>query len=208
MWYWLLMGGLLLPILLFMQVNQPKWLAASKLLLFVALISSLLVQHDFNNFAWGWSLSALTFFTLCYGVEEYLPKHRTLQLFFFSIACLCYSLYFWSQVETLSWAVSIASFALVVVVFFLLLPLLDSFVLPASLVALSLWQLLWASGELWEQSHSLLNVSGLLGTLLLSISVLIWALHYFRKPFKHSYGCIMCCYFSAHILIIAPLLLK
>lgn len=208
MWYWLLMGGLLLPILLFMQVNQPKWLAASKFLLFFALIGCLLVQHDFNNFAWGWSFSALTFFILCYAVEEYLPKYRTLQLFFFSIACLCYSLYFWSQVETLSWAVSIASFALVVVVFFLLLPLLDSFALPASLVALSLWQLLWASGELWEQSHSLLNVSGLLGTLLLSISVLIWALHYFRKPFKYSYGWIMCCYFSAHILIVAPLLLK
>ncbi|WP_417884185.1 lysoplasmalogenase family protein [Vibrio rumoiensis] len=208
MWYWLLMGGVLLPILLFMKLNQPKLLAASKLLFFCSLIGCLLVQPDVGRLPWLWSLSALVFFTFCYAVEECIPRYRILQLFFFSIACLCYSLNFWSQVETLSWSVAIASFALVVVVFFLLLPLLDSFVLPASMVALILWQLLWASGELWDQNHSLLNISGLLGTLLLSISVLIWELHYFRKPFKHSYGWIMCCYFSAHIFIVAPLVLS
>lgn len=160
MWYWLLMGALLLSMLLFMRVNKPKWITVSKLLLFIALVSSLLLGYDPDSLARMWSLAALIFFILCYGVEELAPKHNHIQLFLFSVACLFYSLDFWSQVESITWIVSIASFALVVVVFFLLLPLLDSFALPASIVALILWQLLWASGELWQFTRSLLDMSG------------------------------------------------
>lgn len=208
MWYWLLMGVLLLPMLVFIKLEQPKWLAVSKLSLFIGLIGSLLLQHDFSHSSWLLSISALAFFTLCYGVEEFAPKHRNLQLCFFSIACLCYSLDFWFQVDALSWAVAIPTFALVVVAFLLVLPLLDSFAIQASMVALILWQMLWAAGELWHINRTMLGMSSLLGALLLAITVLVWALHYFRKPFKHSYAWILCCYFSAHILIIAPIVLK
>ncbi|MCF7355440.1 lysoplasmalogenase family protein [Vibrio sp. CK2-1] len=208
MWYWLLMGFLLLPMLVFIKLEQPKWLSVSKLLLFIGLIGSLLLQHDLSHSAWLLSLSALLFFTLCYGVEELAPKYRNLQLCFFSIACLCYSLDFWFQVNALSWAVAIPTFALVVVAFLLVLPLLDSFAIQASMVALILWQMLWAAGELWHANRTLLDMSSLFGALLLALTVLIWALHYFRKPFKHSYAWILCCYFSAHILIIAPTVLK
>ncbi|TVO33214.1 hypothetical protein FOF44_15895 [Vibrio algivorus] len=208
MWYWLLMGFLLLPMLVFIKLEQPKWLSISKLLLFIGLIGSLLSQHDMMQLSWLLSLFAVIFFTLCYGIEEFAPKYRNLQLCFFSIACLCYSLDFWFQLDALNWAVAIPSFALVVVAFLLVLPLLDSFAIQASMVALILWQMLWAAGELWHTNQTLLDMSSLLGVLLLAITVLIWALHYFRKPFKHSYAWIMCCYFSAHILIIAPIVLK
>ncbi|WP_089125073.1 lysoplasmalogenase family protein [Vibrio algivorus] len=208
MWYWLLMGFLLLPMLVFIKLEQPKWLSISKLLLFIGLIGSLLSQHDMMQLSWLLSLFAVIFFTLCYGIEEFAPKYRNLQLCFFSIACLCYSLDFWFQLDALNWAVAIPSFALVVVAFLLVLPLLDSFAIQASMVALILWQMLWAAGELWHTNRTLLDMSSLLGVLLLAITVLIWALHYFRKPFKHSYAWIMCCYFSAHILIIAPIVLK
>lgn len=76
------------------------------------------------------------------------------------------------------------------------------------MVALILWQMLWAAGELLYINGTLLDISGFLGALLLAITVLVWALHYFRKPFKHSYAWILCCYSSAHILIIAPIVLK
>ncbi|MGV3002906.1 lysoplasmalogenase family protein [Vibrio sp.] len=208
MWYWLLMGGLLLPMLVFIKFEQTKWLSVSKLLLFIGLIGSLLLQHDLNHSSWLLSLFALVFFTLCYGIEELAPKYRNLQLCFFSIACLCYSLDLWCQVHTLSWAVAIPTFALVVVAFLLVLPLLDSFAIQASMVALILWQMMWAAGQLWYINRTLLDMSSLLGALLLSIAVLIWALHYFRRPFKYSYAWSMCCYFSAHILIIAPTVLK
>ncbi|WP_244943787.1 lysoplasmalogenase family protein [Vibrio algivorus] len=202
------MGFLLLPMLVFIKLEQPKWLSISKLLLFIGLIGSLLSQHDMMQLSWLLSLFAVIFFTLCYGIEEFAPKYRNLQLCFFSIACLCYSLDFWFQLDALNWAVAIPSFALVVVAFLLVLPLLDSFAIQASMVALILWQMLWAAGELWHTNQTLLDMSSLLGVLLLAITVLIWALHYFRKPFKHSYAWIMCCYFSAHILIIAPIVLK
>lgn len=208
MWYWLLMGGLLLPMLVFIKLEQPKWLAVSKLLLFIGLMSSLLLKYDLTHLSWLLSFLALAFFTLCYAVEEFAPKHRNLQLCFFSIACLCYSLDFWFQVDSLSWTVAIPSFALVVVAFLLVLPLLDSFAIQASVVALILWQMLWAAGELLYINGTLLDISGFLGALLLAITVLVWALHYFRKPFKHSYAWILCCYSSAHILIIAPIVLK
>lgn len=208
MWYWLLMGGLLLPMLLFIKGNRPKWLTAFKLLFFISLTGCLVLQHSDTSLSWACSLIALIFFTLCYGLEELTPQYRTIQLSFFSMACLSYSLTFWLQVDSLSWAVSIASFALIVITFFLLLPLLDSFILPASLVALILWQLLWASGELWHMNRNVLDMSALLGTLLLSITVVMWAIENFKKPFSQSYGWITGCYFSAHILIIAPLVMK
>lgn len=63
----------------------------------------------------------------------------------------------------------------------LLLPLLESFIIEASLVAVILWQLSWASGQLWQDQHSLLALSGFIGTLLLAASVLIWSIHYLKN---------------------------
>ncbi|WP_086981883.1 lysoplasmalogenase family protein [Vibrio aphrogenes] len=208
MWYWLLMGALLLLMLSLMKLNKPKLFSASKLTILVTLTVILLTSLEITHIASLWSFFALAFFMLCYGVDAFAPRHRVLQLIFFSIACLGYSLDFWAQVETLNWAVPIALFALIVVVFFLLLPLLESFIIEASLVAVILWQLSWASGQLWQDQHSLLALSGFIGTLLLAASVLIWSIHYLKKPFKFSYEWLMLCYFSAHILVVAPLVLQ
>ena len=62
-----------------------------------------------------------------------------LQLTSFSLACFGYSLVFWVEVETLTWVVPVSMFALIVVVFFLLLPLLDRFAIQAAIVAVLLW---------------------------------------------------------------------
>lgn len=208
MWYWLLMGALLLSMMLLMRLNKPKCFAASKLLILGVLAGVLVPELSSANMAVIWSFCALIFFILCCGVEEFASRFKMLQLLLFSIGCLFYSLDFWSQVTHLTWAVPIALFALMVVVFFLLLPLLDSFVGHAAVVALILWQLLWAAGQVWQVSRSLLDVCGFVGTAVLATSVLIWSIHHFKKPFKTSYDWTMLCYFSAHILIVSSLVLS
>lgn len=208
MWYWLLMGALLLSMLLLMRLNKPLGFAASKLLILVVLTVVLAFKASIDNMASIWTVCALVFFILCYCIEEFASRYKMLQLLLFSVGCLFYSLDFWSQVESLTWAVPIALFALIVVVFFLLLPLLDSFVGHAAAVAVILWQLLWASGQVWQVSRSFLDVCGFVGTALLAISVLIWSIHHFKKPFKTSQDWIMLCYFGAHILIVAPLVVS
>ncbi|WP_105902998.1 lysoplasmalogenase family protein [Vibrio gangliei] len=207
MWYWLLMGGLLLSMLLLMRLNKPKLFAASKLFILIALAYSLAPTLNSPQIAPIWSMCALAFFALCYYVETFATRYKILQFLWFSMGCLFYSLSFWSQVQHLNWAVPIALFALIVVIFFILLPLLDSFVKHAAVVAIILWQLLWASGQVWQVSRSLLDLSGFLGTALLATSVLIWSIHHFKRPFKMSNDWTMLCYFGSHILIIAPLVL-
>ncbi|MFV0575786.1 MAG: lysoplasmalogenase family protein [Vibrio sp.] len=208
MLYWLSMGALLLGMLMLMKVGSKKGMSIIKPVMLMALIVFLFLSQSLLAASHLWALLGLGLYILCYCIDEFAPKHKTLQLAFFSAACLCYSLSFWVQVETLSWVVPIALFALIVVGFLILLPLLDTFVLKASLVAIILWQLLWAAGEVFRYHEIWLNFSGYLGALLLAISVLIWAIHYFKQPFKYSYVWTMSVYFSAHILIIAPLALK
>lgn len=220
MWYWLVMGVFMLTMLGVVGKKNTQLFFFIKLLMFACFLLFIFYVPGLSTYSHLWACFALVFFILCDVLETYgsrykkapdkrpSTRYKKLQFMCFSIACFGYSLAFWMEVQALTWVVPVFMFALIVVMFFLLLPLLDRFAVQSAIVAVMLWQLAWAAGEVWRYHRLMLDFSGFLGTLLLSISVLMWAIHYFKQPFRFSKRWITLSYFGAHVLILAPLILR
>ncbi|HBV76543.1 MULTISPECIES: lysoplasmalogenase family protein [Vibrio] len=220
MWYWLVMGVFMLAILSVLGKKNTQLFFFIKLLMFVCFLLFIFYVPSLLSSSHLWVGFALVFFIACDALETYSSRYKResdtrqisiykkWQFMCFSIACFGYSLAFWMEVQALTWAVPVFLFALIVVVFFLLLPLLDRFAVQSAIVAVMLWQLSWAAGEVWRYHRLMLDFSGFFGTLLLSISVLMWAIHHFKQPFRFSKEWITLSYFGAHALILAPLILR
>ncbi|MDA0150315.1 lysoplasmalogenase family protein [Vibrio sp. LaRot3] len=121
---------------------------------------------------------------------------------FFLAAQICYSTSFWLQISgEIVWWLPAMLLAMGIVVFFLLLPKIDRLIFPVVIMGMALIQLNWAAGEVWllQQNHLL----GLLGTLSLTLSAALLAIHDYRHPIWFGRYLITGSYLLAHCLITA-----
>ncbi|MEH0743473.1 lysoplasmalogenase [Vibrio cholerae] len=126
----------------------------------------------------------------------------------FIVAQLCYSTSFWLQLSgEMVWWLPAMLLAIGIVSFFLLLPKLDQLIFPVVVMGSVLLQLNWAAGEVWLSQHSLSSALGFVGTLVLTVSAALLALHDYRHPVKGGRYLISGSYILAHSLITAAMIL-
>lgn len=120
------------------------------------------------------------------------------------IAQLVYSLGLWGQVQShfVLWLPALL-LCVAIVTFFLLLPRLDSFLLPVAIMGLSLVNVVCAAGEAWLYHSDGPSLQAFIGTLCLSVSAMMWGLDkYHFKKVRARYG-ISGSYYLSHALIVA-----
>lgn len=134
-------------------------------------------------------------------------KHPRFCFSAFIVSQLCYSAMFWSTLAgEMVWWLPALLLGVGVVCFFLLLPQIDRLIFPVVVMGTVLLQLNWAAGEVWLMEGSLASVFGFIGTLLLTLSAGLLAIHDYRKPVKLGRYLISGSYLMAHSLITASLL--
>lgn len=126
----------------------------------------------------------------------------------FIIAQLCYSRAFWLQLSAnMVWWLPALLIATSIVVFFLLLPQIDTLLFPVTIMGLVLVQLAWAAGEILLQAPSLASALGFSGCLVFILSALLLAIHDYRHPIPRGQYWISGSYLTAQCLIVASVVL-
>jgi uncharacterized membrane protein YhhN len=91
----------------------------------------------------------------------------------FLVGLSAYSVGFLTQLSgTVDWWLLSSLAAFGIVVFFLLLPKIESLFMPVGLMGSMILLLIWSAGELWLRSHSLSSLLALLGAVILFIAAI------------------------------------
>lgn len=97
--------------------------------------------------------------------------------------------------------------AIGIVVFFLMLPKIDKLLFPVVIMGMMLLQLNWAAGEVWLFTDTTASLVGFLGTLTLTLSAALLAVHDYRHPIAYGRYLISGSYLLAHSMITATLII-
>ncbi|EGU36185.1 hypothetical protein VII00023_04257 [Vibrio ichthyoenteri ATCC 700023] len=126
----------------------------------------------------------------------------------FIAAQLCYSTAFWLQLSgQVVWWLAAMLLAMGIVAFFLLLPKIDRLIFPVVIMGMVLLQLNWVTGELWLLQHTQQALLAFLGSMSLTTSAILLAIHDYRQPIIAGRYLISGSYLLAHSLIIASFIL-
>lgn len=126
----------------------------------------------------------------------------------FIAAQLCYSTAFWLQLSgQVVWWLAAMLLAMGIVAFFLLLPKIDRLIFPVVIMGMILLQLNWVTGELWLLQDTHQALLAFLGSLSLTISATLLAIHDYRQPLVAGRYLISASYLLAHSLIVASFII-
>ncbi len=178
-----------------------------KLLTLVIIFTALVVSTHLTLVPQRWVALGL----ICAFVADLFWFHPRLNkyvaLLFFVLASVFYSIAMWLQVSTgLSLGLPIFVLAFGLIVFLLMLPLLDNIIVPACILGSVLIQFVLATAKLMTEHADLVTGYGFAGAVIFGGSALVWAIHYFHQPFKHSAYLIASSYLLAHALIVASVM--
>lgn len=205
--YWLTMGVLTIFMCISIKTESSMALKFLKPASLMALILSVFffttTPHSLSYFALLCGL-ALSVFAQIREVSG--NQNKRGQLICFALVSLCYSVMFWIQVDKVSWVVPVTLLAFSIILFFLLLPLFDGFVIPAAVIGVIVWQLSWAAGEVWKLHHTWSHFTGFIGSLFLALSALIWVIHHFKSSFRYSNYLFLVAYFASQTLITSSII--
>lgn len=116
-----------------------------------------------------WLLIGLTASVIASGLLIS-QRYSRLGYIAFLFGLSAYSVGFWTQLSgTVDWWLLSSLAAFGIVVFFLLLPKIESLFMPVGLMGGMMLLLIWSAGELWLMSHSLSALLALLGAVALFI---------------------------------------
>ncbi|MDN3696646.1 lysoplasmalogenase [Vibrio clamense] len=178
---------------------------AAKVFTLLLLILIVLTEVQTQSTAF-WMVSGLALFMFS-DVLHVLTEKRVLPFIGFLIAQICYSKLFWLQLSgDIVWWLPALLLATSIVAFLLLLPQLDSFLFPATIMGIVLIQLSWASGELWLLEPTLGHSLGFIGCFILIFSGLMFVINSYRKPIRGANYWISGSYFLAHALIVSSII--
>lgn len=126
----------------------------------------------------------------------------------FIAAQLCYSTSFWLQLSgEVVWWLAAMLLAMGIVAFFLLLPKIDRLIFPVVIMGMVLLQLNWVTGELWLLHQNQQALCAFIGSLSLTTSAVLLAIHDFRHPLFGGRYLISGSYLLAHSLITASFII-
>lgn len=181
MWGWLAVG---LSGFISVSANEggsKKLVTLAKPLTLLLLLVLLLSQPELTA-ASLWVAAGLALALLAELGRSLARVSRRLLFVCLMLMFTCFSKSFWLQLSgTLSWWLPALLFAAGVIVFFLMLPRLDSQVFPVIIMGLMLLQLCWAATELCLREPTYLHQMACASCYLFALSALGYALQAFRK---------------------------
>ncbi|MBY6199584.1 lysoplasmalogenase family protein [Vibrio hangzhouensis] len=171
-----------------------------------ALLVAVLLSDGVGDSYQLWLLVGLGLFLLSDVANQF---SHVLKLSFagYLMAQFAYSWAMWGQVNSqfVLWLPALL-LCIAIVTFFLLLPRLDSFLVPVTIMGISLVHLVCAAGEAWLVQEGLSATQGFLGALCLALSAMLLALDKYRFHSRRARYAISGSYYLAHGLIVASAL--
>ena len=135
-------------------------------------------------------------------------RHKRLCFAGFIAAQLCYSTSFWLLLSgEVIWWLAAMLLAMGIVVFFLLLPKIDRLIFPVVIMGMVLLQLNWVTGELCLLQGGHQAILAFSGSLLLTTSAALLAIHDYRQPIFCGRYFITGSYLLGHSLITASFII-
>ncbi|KJY81643.1 membrane protein [Vibrio galatheae] len=189
------------------ESNHVKQAAMFKTMSLLMLLTILLSHEGAIGFSAGLVSLGLIISILADGLYIF-KKQLKLCFASFIAAQLCYSASFWFKLSgDIVWWLPAMLLGVGVVSFFLLLPKIDRLIFPVVMMGIVLLQLNWAAGEVWLLNQSLASLSGFIGSLTLTLSAVLLAVHDYRHSISQGRYLISGSYLLAHSLITASLLI-
>ncbi|MEL7292014.1 MAG: lysoplasmalogenase [Pseudomonadota bacterium] len=187
--------------------NHIKQATVFKTLTLLMLLVMLWSQERLIGVAVWWVSLGLLVSIVADGLYI-LKKHLRLCFAGFITAQLCYSASFWVKLSgDIVWWLPAMLLGIGVVAFFLLLPKIDRLIFPVVMMGMVLLQLNWAAGEVWLLNRTVASALGFTGSLTLTLSAMLLAIHDYRHPIDKGRYLISGSYLLAHSLITASLLI-
>ncbi|PMH45439.1 hypothetical protein BCU68_10110 [Vibrio sp. 10N.286.49.B3] len=209
MWSWLAVGLSSFVSITAANENKPKRGALFAFLTLFLLLWIIITYHGERELTHYWVMVALFFSTSSHMLKKMALKKYWYGYFIGSLlAQICYSKAFWMQlpIGIVAWWIPALLFAAAVMVFLLLLPQLERLFFPSFIMGMMLTQLSWSATRLWLNMPTFLHALGILGCLLLIISVITGAIHNYRRPIKHPFYIIQGSFFASQALLVASVL--
>ncbi|MFC5079023.1 YhhN-like protein [Vibrio thalassae] len=205
MWSWL---AIALSCLLFIfavekgdKIRSVFFSALTHCLLIILLVTSkIATQYEL------WVLIGLSAFLFSDVVGQY-SRFAKLSFIGYLVAQAFYSWAMWGQVNSqfVLWLPALM-LCIAIVTFFLLLPRVDSFLVPVTVMGISLVHLVCAAGEAWLVQGSISSLLGFLGGTTMALSAVLLALDKYRFHSRRARYAISGSYYLAHALIVASTL--
>lgn len=187
------------------ESNQKSQAVVFKTLTLFMLVAMIWTQDGVVGISAWWITLGLIISALADSLYIF-QKHKKLCFAAYIGSQLCYSTSFWLQLSgEIVWWLPAMLLAIGIVVFFLMLPKIDRLIFPVVMMGMMLLQLNWAAGEVWLVSAKLAGAVGFLGTLTLTLSAGLLAVHDYRHPLTYGRYLISGSYLLAHSLITAAL---
>lgn len=176
--------------------------ALSHSLLFIQMINS-----NPHNLAWIWFTAALAIFLIS-SLIWHIYQLRTVSVIGFLLGVLTYAVAFSIplDIEKLVLWFPVLILCVAIVTLLMLLPRLESLIMPTMVMTTGLLVLVCMAGEAWLINHTAQAFLGFMGALVLAISAMVFALNDYKIPtIKVHYG-LVGGYYLGHSLIIASIL--
>lgn len=189
------------------ESNHVKQALTFQTIALLMLLVMLWSQEALVGVAAWWVSLGLIISMVADGLYIY-KKQLKLCFASFIAAQLCYSASFWFKLSgEIVWWLPAMLFGFGIVVFFLLLPKIDRLIFPVVMMGMILLQLNWAAGEVWLVTGGVASTVGFIGTLTLTLSAVLLAVHDYRHPIYRGRYLISGSYLLAHSLITASLII-
>ncbi|WP_413285578.1 lysoplasmalogenase family protein [Vibrio sp. MA40-2] len=123
------------------------------------------------------------------------------------IAFVSYSKGFWSQLHgDIAWWVPALLIAGSVIIVLLLLPKLDTIILPISIIGLVMLQMFWAALAVWMNNASIENLYGCLACIILIFTMVLDVINNYRTYFTNVESWVSGGFLIGHSLIVASVI--
>jgi uncharacterized membrane protein YhhN len=205
MWSWLAvaLSGLLY---IFADEKGDKVRMVLFSLLTHALLATMILATDHLQSYQMWMLLGLGVFAVSDAIAQW-QQHTKLSFVGFILAQLVYSWAMWGVVNSqfVLWLPALL-LCIAIVTFLLLLPRLDSFLMPVAFMGLSLVHLLCAAGEAWLIAGTSSSTLGFCGALVLMLSALLLALDQYHFQSRRARYAVSGSYYASQSLLVASAL--
>ncbi|NOH72178.1 lysoplasmalogenase [Vibrio pectenicida] len=186
--------------------SQYRLAAVFKALSLLMLALILWTQSGVDSVSVWWVTLGIGFSILADVLYIYKQKKK-LCFSAFILAQLCYSTAYWLMLSGgMVWWLPAMLLAIGIVVFFLMLPKIDRVIFPVVIMGMVLFQFNWAAGEVWLMAGTIASIMGFIGTLTLTLSAVLLAIHDYKHSFLYGRYLISGSYLLAHSLIVSSLI--
>ncbi|WP_162045370.1 lysoplasmalogenase [Vibrio taketomensis] len=207
MWSWLAVSLSGFISITSIENNQPKQAIFFSCFSMLLLLCMLWGQGNLVGRAEWWVSLGLIISMVADGL--YITKRfKRICFASFIAAQLCYSTAFWLVLSgQIIWWLAAMLLAMGIVAFFLLLPKIDRLIFPVVIMGMVLLQLNWVTGEFWMYQKNTAALCAFIGSLTLTTSAVMLAIHDYRQPIVFGRYLISGSYLLAHCLITASFII-